>query len=50
MNKITFPLKFGSKGDAVVDLQKALQAFIERDAILRDNPDAREKASAQLKK
>ncbi len=50
MNKITFPIKFGSKGDAVVDLQKALQAFIERDAILRDNPDAREKASAQLKK
>lgn len=36
MNKITFPIKLGDKGAAVADLQKALQAFIENNAILRD--------------
>lgn len=50
MNKITFPIKLGDKGAAVADLQKALLAFIENNAILRDHPEIRKKLSAPLKK
>lgn len=50
MNKITFPLKRGMQGPAVADLQDALQLCLDRGIILRDNQDARQEASAALKR
>lgn len=41
MNRVTYPLKPGSDGPAVTDLQAALTALLERGAILPDGPDDR---------
>ena len=41
MNRVTAPLHEGDKGDAVVDLQKALQMAVRRDAIRLDDIETR---------
>ena len=41
MNKMTFPLKQRIQGSAVSDLQDALQLFLNRSALLRDDETLR---------
>jgi hypothetical protein len=50
MNKITFPLKQGMQGPAVVDLQVALQVLLDRAVLLGDNEPARREMSALLQR
>jgi hypothetical protein len=50
MNKITFPLKHGPQGPAVVDLQDVLQLYLHRSAILDNDEVARRELSAALKR
>jgi len=49
MNKIIFPLKLRMKNSNVADLQIALQLFLDRNIILRDDEDAKKELSAELK-
>ena len=50
MNKITFPLKLRMQGTAVGDLQAALQLFLDRGSILKDDEGARQELSVTLKR
>lgn len=50
MNKVTFPLKSGSQGAAVGDLQDALQACLDRKAILANDDGARRELMALLRR
>lgn len=43
MNKITFPLKEGSTGSSVHDLQEALQLSLKRKALLANNQASEKK-------
>src|SRR5687768_18608668 len=43
MNKITFPLKPRMKGSKVEDLHAALQVFLDRALLLRDDEEAPQK-------
>jgi hypothetical protein len=49
MNKITFPLKDGNRGAAVVDLQDALLLLLERRFLLDNVPRLRDQLSAALR-
>jgi hypothetical protein len=48
MNKIIFPPKPHSQGSAVADLQDALQACLDRGAILATNEAVRRQLSAMV--
>src|SRR5829696_2632790 len=49
MNKIIFPLTPGMQGVAVVDLQDALQLFMDRSIILANDPAERAALSVKLR-
>jgi hypothetical protein len=49
MNKIIFPLTPGMQGAAVVDLQDALQLFMDRSIILANDPVTRVALSVKLR-
>src|SRR5262245_7640200 len=49
MNRVVFPLKVGSKGPEVLDLQAALRMLVERAVVLPTNAAARNELSLQIK-
>ena len=50
MNRITHPLSRGTQGPPVADLHSALQALLDRAAILENDESARHKAAAALRR
>ena len=50
MNKIIFPLKLRDQNPDVANLQNAIQLFLDRSIILRDDERAREELSTILKR